>query len=136
MVEVSVLFVVLNSPISELKSVNCTSLYLINLGSRCTILTERVLKCSSFETKINEMIAKTPFIVKRILYTFGMSAIAIIDSRKFLNWFTINTFKNKWVAFTLEDIHENLDGDELHTVRKFLDIMDKKCYFELPSKII
>lgn len=133
MVEVSVLFVVLNGPINKLQSVTCSSLYLLESDSKYTILTERVLKCQSFEAKINEMIAKTPFNVKRILYTFGMSAIAIVDYDRPFNWVSTSTIRHNWGLFSIQEVYKYIDGSEMRTIHNFLDIFDKGRYFEHSS---
>lgn len=119
MVEVSILFITIDA--------NCSSIYLLNKSKKYTILTEKILKCPNFEVKINEMIASTPFNVKRVIYTFGMSAIAILDSNK---PFKRLSSKNNWSTFTVDEVAEHVDINDYHHIMSFLSILKNHCFFE------
>jgi hypothetical protein len=129
MVEVSILFVILDNQ----NIVNCSSLYLIDKGKKYTILTEKVLKCQNFEIKIDEMIASSPFNVKRVLYTFGMSAIAILDSNKPFN--RLSTLNN-WGVFTMDNVIDYVDTVDYHHILNFIDILKTHRFFESQRELV
>lgn len=130
MVEVSVLFLVVNGPINDIEFVNSASFYLIKEDKRYTMLTERVLKCHNFKIKIDQMIASTPFNVKRILYTFGFSAIAIVDNNKSFNWLSTSIINKKWAIFNLNESYKYVNGDDYRIIKNFLNIIKYGKFFE------
>lgn len=128
MVEVSILFVVINGHINE--TVDCASFYLIDKGSNYTMLTERVLKCQKLESKITEMINSTPFNITRVLYTFGMSAIAIVDTNKPFDWLSKSN-NREWEIFNLEEASRHINANDYDHIEKFLEIMKSGKFFEI-----
>lgn len=64
---------------------NCTSIYLLKEGSVYRTLSETVYRCGSFEEKAKQIISKTPFKVKAVISTYGMSYIVIVEDL-YINW--------------------------------------------------
>ena len=81
MVEVTIIFITIspNVPITE-----CTSIFLYKDRNIYKTMSELVKQCSNFNDKAKEMINKTPFKIKKIISTFGLSYIVIVEKNKFL----------------------------------------------------
>lgn len=126
MVEVTVIFITTSHSCS--KNVpnysDCTSIYLFKEGYMFKPLSERIYKFGDISDKANEMIAKTPFKVKKLLTTYGLSFIAIVEDLPSPNLFSYcrKSKINQWTKISINDLMISDNIEDKHTIVRFLEL--------------
>ena len=141
MVEVTFIFITISSNVTGITEFSdCTSIFLFKDKNIYKTISEIVNKCSNFNDKAKEIINKTPFKIKKILATFGLSYIVIIEKNKKDNKFISLFFRIKkskkyedknWIEIPISSFMTMDDIIDKNTILNFLDLYRKGKYFEI-----